>query len=91
MSNQTKTHVHTHYSISSAVGVLRLDYWCTVGKSSRWLEMRVAIAKCRGIGEFFGISMAYLCKSFVLSGTDFIFGMVIVKDNRLQPHTSLLW
>ena len=41
-------------------------------------EMRVAIAKCRGIGEFYGISMAYVCNSFVLSGIDFIFGMVLV-------------
>ena len=41
-------------------------------------EMQVAIAKCQGIGEFFGISMAYLCNSFVLSDIDFIFGMVLV-------------
>ena len=54
-------------------------------------EMRVSIAKCRGIGEFSGVSMAYLCNSFVLSGIDFIFGMVLVQDNRHQPHTSLLW
>ena len=37
-------------------------------------ESRDAIAKCRGIGNF----MAYLCNSFVLSGIDFIFGMVLV-------------
>ena len=36
--------------------------------------MRVAIVKCRGIGE----SLAYLCNSFVLTGIDFIFGMVLV-------------
>ena len=39
----------------------------------------------------YGVSMAYLCNSFVLSGINFIFGMVLVKDNRHQPHTSLLW
>ena len=53
-------------------------------------EMRVAIAKCPGIGEFYGVPL-YLCNSFVLSGIDFIFGMVLVQDNRHQPHTSLLW
>ena len=26
----------------------------------------------------YGVSMAYLCNSFVLSGIDFIFGMVLV-------------
>ena len=51
-------------------------------------EMRVA--KCRGIGEFYGVPL-YLCNSFVLSDIDFIFGMVLVQDNRHQPHTSLLW
>ena len=40
-------------------------------------EMRVAIAKCRGIGEFYGVPL-YLCNSFVLSGIDFILGMVLV-------------
>ena len=40
-------------------------------------EMRVAIAKCRGIGEFNSVPL-YLCNSFVLSGIDFIFGMVLV-------------
>ena len=27
--------------------------------------------------------------NFDLSGIDFIFGMVLVLDNRHQPHTSL--
>ena len=48
--------------------------------------LRDAIPKYRGIGELsglrlwriHGISMAYLCNSFVLSGIDFIFGMVLV-------------
>ena len=44
--------------------------------------MRVAIAKCRGIGNSlayaYGLSMVYLCNSFALSGIDFIFGMVLV-------------
>ena len=35
--------------------------------------------------------MAYLSNSVVLSGIDFIFGMVFVYDNRHQPHTSVLW
>ena len=38
-----------------------------------------------------GIPLVYLCNSFVLSGIDFIFGMVLVYDNRHQPRTSLLW
>ena len=43
-------------------------------------EMRVAIAKCIGnsLAYAYGVSMAYLCNSFVLSGIDFIFGMVLV-------------
>ena len=40
-------------------------------------EMQVAIAQCRGIGEFYGVPL-FLCNSFVLSGIDFIFGMVLV-------------
>ena len=40
-------------------------------------KMRVAIAKCRWIAEFYGVPM-YLCNSFVLTGIDFIFGMVLV-------------
>ena len=62
--------------------------------------MRVARCELRlpnveGLGNSmayaYGLSMAYLCNSFVLTGIDFIFGMVLVLDNRLQPHTSVLW
>ena len=30
------------------------------------------------LGYAYGVSMAYLCNSFVLSGIEFIFGMVLV-------------
>ena len=32
-----------------------------------------------------------LCNSFVFSCIESIFGMEVLWDNRLQPHTSLLW
>ena len=50
-------------------------------------KMRVARCELRlpnveGLGSSmayaYGLSMAYLCNSFVLSGIDFIFGMVLV-------------
>ena len=50
-------------------------------------EMRVASREMRlpnveGLGNSlayaYSVSMAYLCNSFVLSGIDFIFGMVLV-------------
>ena len=50
---------------------------------------RVRVARCElrlpnveGFGNSmayaYGLSMVYLCNSFVLSGIDFIFGMVLV-------------
>ena len=63
----------------NAVTHLRLSKMRVAGCRSRdaGCEMRVAIAKCQGIGEFYGIPL-YFCNSFVLSGIDFIFGMVLV-------------
>ena len=43
----------------------------------RVARCKLRFAKCRGIGEFYGV-LLYLCNSFVLSGIDFIFGMVLV-------------
>ena len=52
-------------------------------------EMRLQVARCglqlpnvEGLGNSlayaYGVSMAYLCNFFVLSGIDFIFDMVLV-------------
>ena len=59
--------------------------------ASRKMRLQVAGCGCgcelrlpnvEGLGNSlayaYGVSMAYLCNSFVLSGIDFIFGMVLV-------------
>ena len=65
----------------NAVTHFRLSKMCVevAGREMRVTsrKMRVPIAKCRGIGEFYDVPL-YLCNSFVLSGIDFIFGMVLV-------------
>ena len=37
------------------------------------------------------VTKRYLNNSFVLSPTEFIFDMEVLKDNKHQPHTLLPW
>ena len=73
-----------------ADAVASREMWLQVARCGlRVARCGLRVARCElrlpnveGLGSSlayaYGVSMAYLCNSFVLSGIDFIFGMVLV-------------